>query len=40
MQVTLNRQLLGMEDLLIGFGSTVQKRSGKSVAITKINTGD
>lgn len=40
MRTTLNRQLIGMEDLLIGIGTATQTRSGKQVSITKINTGD
>jgi len=40
MKVTVNRQLLGMEDLLIGVGTVTQTRSGIPVAVTKINTGD
>lgn len=40
MRVEVNRQLLGMEDLLIGIGTVTQTRSGQPVTITKINTGD
>ena len=40
MRTTLNRQLIGMEDLLIGIGTVTQTRSGKQVSVTKINTGD
>lgn len=40
MRVAVNRQLLGMEDLLIGEGTVTQTRSGKQVVVTKINTGD
>lgn len=40
MRVNVNRQLLGMEDLAIGFGTVTQTRSGTQVEITKINTGD
>lgn len=40
MRVKVNRQLLGMEDLLIGIGTVAQTRSGQQVVVTKINTGD
>lgn len=40
MRVAVNRQLLGMEDLLIGLGTVTQTRSGQLVTVTKINTGD
>ena len=40
MRTEINRQLIGMEDLAIGFGTVTQTRSGKQVSITKINTGD
>ena len=35
--IDLNRQLLGIEDLLIGFGVITQTRGGQTVSITKIN---
>ena len=38
-QINLNRQLLGIEDLLFGFGQVTQNRAGQSVNITKINVG-
>jgi hypothetical protein len=37
MNVTINRQKLGLEDLLIGSGTETQIRSGKEVEITKLN---
>ena len=37
--IDLNRQLLGIEDLLIGFGVVTQTRGGQTVSITKINVG-
>ena len=39
-QINLNRQLLGIEDLLFGFGQVTQNRAGQSVNITKINAGN
>ncbi len=36
-QITLNRQKLGLEDLLIGTGTVTQTRGGEEVEITKIN---
>ena len=38
MKVTLNRQLLGLEDLLLGAGQVTQIRGGEEVTITKIST--
>lgn len=40
MRTTINRQLICMEDLAIGFGTVTQTRSGKQVQVTRINTGD
>jgi len=37
MKVTLNRQLLGLEDLLFGAGTVEQIRGGQTVTITKVN---
>jgi len=37
MQVNINRQLLGVEDLLWGTGTASQIRNGESVLVTKIN---
>lgn len=37
MKVTLNRQLLGLEDMLFGAGTVEQIRGGQTVTITKIN---
>ena len=37
MKVTLNRQLLGLEDMLFGEGTVEQIRGGQTVTITKIN---
>ena len=37
MNIEINRQLLGLEDLAIGIGTVVQTRSGEEVDITKIN---
>lgn len=38
-EININRQLLGIEDLLFGFGQVIQTRAGQSVIITKINAG-
>ena len=38
-QININRQLLGIEDLLFGFGQVIQNRAGQNVTITKINAG-
>jgi len=37
MVVTLNRQLLGLEDMAIGTGTVTQTRGGKEVEITEFN---
>lgn len=37
MQIEINRQLLGLEDLLFGEGTATQTRAGQSVTVTKIN---
>lgn len=37
MQVTINRQLLGIEDLLFGVGTVEQIRGGQLLTVTKIN---
>lgn len=37
MQIEINRQLLGLEDLLFGEGTVQQTRAGQSVTVTKIN---
>lgn len=37
MKVNINRQLLGVEDLLVGEGTVTQVRGGQSVTITKFN---
>ena len=39
-EININRQLLGIEDLLFGFGQVTQTRAGQSVNITKINAGN
>ncbi len=39
-EININRQLLGIEDLLFGFGQVTQTRAGQSVDITKINAGN
>ena len=39
-QINLNRQLLGLEDILFGVGTTTQTRGGQQVDITKINAGN
>lgn len=36
-EITLNRQLLGLEDILFGTGKVTQTRGGQQVDITKIN---
>ena len=38
--INLNRQLLGIEDLLFGVGIVTQIRAGKNVNITRINAGN
>lgn len=40
MKVTINRQLLGLEDLLFGTGTVTQTRAGQEVEITEINAGN
>lgn len=40
MKVTINRQLLGVEDLLFGTGTVTQTRAGQEVEITEINAGN
>lgn len=40
MQVTINRQLLGVEDIAWGVGTEEQIRGGISVAITRINAAE
>lgn len=37
--INLNRQLVGIEDLLIGFGTVMQTRGGQQTLVTKINAG-
>jgi hypothetical protein len=37
MKVNLNRQLLGLEDLLFGTGEVIQTRGGQEVSVTRIN---
>lgn len=37
--INLNRQLVGIEDLLIGFGTVMQTRGGQQALVTKINAG-
>ena len=37
MNIEINRQLLGIEDLATGVGTVVQTRSGEEVDITMIN---
>ena len=39
-QITLNRQLLGLEDLLFGTGTVTQNRANQVVTITEINAGN
>lgn len=39
-EININRQLLGIEDLLFGFGQVTQTRAGQSIDITKINAGN
>ena len=39
-QITLNRQLLGLEDLLFGTGTVTQNRANQVVTITEINVGN
>lgn len=38
--INLNRQKLGLEDLLFGLGTVLQTRGGQEVSITKINVGN
>ena len=38
--ININRQLLGVNDLLFGFGTETQTRAGQQVVITKINAGN
>lgn len=40
MKVNINRQLIGLEDLLFGVGTVEQTRHGETVTITKINSGN
>lgn len=37
MNISINRQLLGIEDILLGVGTVVQTRAGVPVTVTKIN---
>ena len=39
-EITVNRQLLGLEDLLFGVGIVTQIRAGQSVNLTRINAGN
>lgn len=39
-EITLNRQKLGLEDLLFGVGIVTQIRAGQNVDVTRINAGN
>ena len=39
-EININRQLLGLEDLLFGVGIVTQIRAGQSVNLTRINAGN
>lgn len=39
-QINLNRQLLGLEDILFGTGTVTQTRGGQLATVTKINAGN
>lgn len=39
-QINLNRQLLGLEDILFGTGTVTQTRGGQLATVTKVNAGN
>ena len=39
-KINLNRQLLGLEDILFGTGTVEQTRGGQLVTVTKVNAGN
>ena len=39
-EININRQLLGLEDILFGTGTVEQTRGGQLVTVTKVNAGN